>query len=741
MSTQFCKTYCRICEALCGLEVAVDKSNNKVIAIKPDMTHPVSKGFACIKGVAYQGLHTDRDRVNYPLKKVDGQFVRISWAQAIQEIGEKIQSTIKAHGPRSLGMYTGNPTFFNFKNILFSQDFLKSFGSPNLFASHSIDANNKFYVATKMYGRSMVHPVPDFEHMEFFMCLGSNPQASQMSIVNQPNIMAALQGIEERGGRVIIVDPRKTETAQKVGEYQFVRPGSDVYLLLAFLHVLIEELALDTADIEDAVIGLAQIRTTIKAWTPERCAQLCGIDAEVIREYAKAYVEADGAALYMSTGVNMGAFGSVCYWLVQVINLVSGNVDKKGGLLVPEGPFDVLKLAEFLGVGGEEPDRSTVTGWHKVAGCFPVNALAEEINSDHPERIRAMIVSAGNPLHSVPGDGLEAAFQRLDLCVVIDIYQNKTSQYADYILPATDMLERSDYPIAWSVLQPTPHAQYTKAAVKPQFERREEWEIFSDLMIAAKAKFLPLTLGTIISRTNQVMRAFRLSWRLKPDHILALLLRWGGKVSMAQLKRHPQGVSLPANEPGTFLRQRVPTKSKRVDLAPGALLDDLARVAQYESLFLSSQQEEAEDSLYIIGRRERKTHNSWLHNNPNIKHPTKNVAYINPKDAAARHIADGDLIKIEGNNQAIVVTAKVTENIGEGVISLPHGWGHRVAAQSKAHALAGADLNSILPSGSEYMEPLSGQAIMMTHKVRVTPAPTERSKVKSKPEVESDLMT
>lgn len=719
------KTYCRICEAHCGLEVEVapDESGqlDQVIAVRPDKTHPVSKGYACIKGTGIGALHTDPDRVNFPMKRVDGKLQRISWDQALKEIGDRVQVLRSRFGDRSIAMFQGNPTYFSFQNTLYSSGFLDALNSPNIFASHSIDGNPKFEVATHMYGRSLVHPVADLENIQFFMCLGSNPTVSQMSVIQVLNPIEKFKAIEARGGQVVFVDPRKTETAAKVGEHVSIRPGTDVYLLLAMLHVIAHEYTLDTREVARQAEGIHAFLESAKDWTPERVEKMTGIDADVIRRLALSYRDADGAALYMSTGVNMGPFGSLAYWLIQGLNLLTGNLDRKGGLLFPKGAFDAIKLAELIGLGGFDEHRTLVRAWHRVAGCFPASALAEEILTDHPESIRALFVSAGNPVHSVPnGQALKPALESLDLLVSIDIYQNETSVYADYILPATDMLERSDYPVSHMVLQETPHAQYTPAIVPPKYERRPEWQIFSDLALACGASALGHSLCNVLPHLNRLLSNIPfLGKRLgansfEPDHLLSLLLRWGGKVTLDELKQAPQGVMLGPTPAGDFLGKRVPTANGKVKLWAEKLALDLPRLEVFEQQFSKTQQK-----LQLIGQRQRRTHNSWMHNNPHIKQASGNVALMHPDDAKRRGVVTGDVIEIRSEQGHVSVKVNLTEDIAAGVIAVPHGWGHQDSNMSRAASLPGANINEVVPGGPENMEPVSGQAIMLGHFVSV----------------------
>jgi len=706
------RTFCRVCEAHCGLVAEVEGS--EVVALRPDDAHPLSRGYSCVKGLALGDMNRDPDRLDHPLRRSDAGWERLDWSTAMESIGATVKRIRAEHGDRAVALYTGNPTYFSFQNVLFSSAFLEALGSPNVFSSHSVDANPKFDVATQMYGISIVQPVPDIRHARFVMCLGTNPVVSQMSVVHLPDPLRRLREVTERGGRVVIVDPRRTETAQKVGEHLPIVPGTDVFLLMGMLHHLAHEGRLQLGRLRQVARDVDAFVHTAAAFTPERCAEHCGIDAATIRELAAAFRDADGGCLYMSTGVNMGPFGSLCAWLLQGLHLVTGQMDRRGGLLVPRGAFDAFTVAKALGLGTENGHRTLARGWHQVAGCFPSAALAEEITIEHPERIRALFVSCGNPLHSIPGDALRRALPELELLVSIDLYRNETGEHADYLLPATDMLERSDFPVSWTVLQETPHAQYTPPVVPPRAERRPEWAIFSDLALACGAKPLGASLLNALPYLNRGLA--KLGRAITPDHLLALLLRWGGQTTLGELKKHPGGVLLEPSEPGSFLGRRVPTGDGKVHLAPPRLLDDIARLE-------AARPARRDGRLHLIGRRERKSHNSWMHNVRFIRQPGSNVALMHPDDAARRGIEADTEIEVASDQGRITIPVRLTTDVAPGVIAVPHGWGHAGSGLERAKTLGGDNINRVIPGGPEHMEPVSGQAIMLAHQVEVRPAP------------------
>ena len=702
-------TFCRICEAHCGLNVQVSEEL-RVGRIKPDRSHPATLGFGCIKGMGLGQIHHDAKRLNHPLKRVGEDFVRISWDQAIAEIGAKLAEIRSDHGSRAIGMYRGNPSFFSFAHVLFADSFMRALGSPNLFTSVSVDSNNKFFVASEMFGHPMVQPIPDVSRTSFLLCLGSNPAVSQMSIIQIAHPLRRLQQIVDRGGRVVVVDPRLTETARRVGEHAFIHPGTDAALLLAMIHEICDSPAQAAGSLP--VDRLDEARAVAADWTPERAAEVTGIPANTIRDLAKGFRDADGASIYHSTGVNMSGFGSLCTWLIYVLLLVTDNLDRTGGQVLVRSPVDLIALAPGQSRGRDQA-RTLAHGWPRIAGAFPSGALADEIVVDNPDRIRALIVSAGNPAHSIPGDRFHSARSHLELLVSIDLYMGETAALADYVLPATDMLEHTDFPIGWLHLQETPYAQYTPAVVPPAAERREEWRIFTDLSMAAGISPFGTTVCNVFPWLNAGLARLPGSPQVTPDHILRALLWWGGQISLSTLQQNPAGVLLPPNDGGALVEQ-LGRLGERINAAPAGLLADVAR---FESHLETKQPPE---TLRLIGLRERRTHNSWMHNHPTIKRPRTNTLRMNPVDANTRGILEGGLVDVRGGGGPVRLPVTLTTELMPGVVAMPHGWGHRRSRVGRAQSLSGANVNRAIPGGAEHMEPLSGQARMTGHLVRVT---------------------
>jgi formate dehydrogenase len=659
-------TFCRICEALCGLQVST--AGDQIVAIRPDAAHPVSRGFACIKGTRYAGIHHAAERLNHPMRRTPSGWQRISWERALSEIGARIGDDLRRRGPRSLGMYLGNPNFFNYKALLFAQDFMAAVGSPNLFASHSIDCNNKLKVAELMYGLAMLHPVPDLEHTELFVCLGSNPAVSQMSFIRAPDALGRLRQIVARGGRVINIDPRRSETAAQVGEHLSIRPGTDAWLLLALARLVLNDPGARVDLLQRHARGLPALRVALAPFTPERAAQLCGVAAESIVALARALLQARAAAVHISTGVNMGPFGSIAYWMTQVLNLATGNLDRRGGCLVPRGP---LQLSALAGGRGKRAAHTRDRRWQAVSDALPSGALAEQIDRA-ADGIRNLIVCAGDPAHSIPGGQLDAKLAELDTLVCIDLFPSESARHAHYLLPATDMLERSDFPLGALFAQPAPHLQFTEAVLPPKHERREEWWIFGELLHACGVRAPSGNLCGTVPRLNRWLDELPLGLRADPDQLLALGLRALGSVSLRAL------------------RERVSAEGRCED---GAL------------------------SLWLIGRRVRRSHNCWMSHNRALKRPPGNLALLNPEDAARAGIAAGALVEIESGTSRAPLPVALSSDLRPGVIAVPHGWGQR--GHAPAGEPSGCNVNLLIPGGSQQLEPLSGQAIMNAISVRV----------------------
>jgi anaerobic selenocysteine-containing dehydrogenase len=705
-------TFCRICESLCGLEVEV--RDGRVAEIRPDARHVATGGFACVKGLKQHQLFESPDRVRHPMRRVGSAWQRVSWEEALRGIGSAVRRIRAERGADAVAMYVGTAAGFSLLHPIFAQGFMTGLGSKSLYASATQDCSNKFAVAREVYGFPFTQPFPDVDHTRCLVIVGANPVVSKWSFLQVPNPMQRLREIEARGGRVFVVDPRRTETARAAGTHVPIRPGTDVFFYLAFLHELLATGGVDRERVERHSRGFEEIERLVAPWTPERSGAATRIPPEVLREMVRVYREADGAALYYSTGVNMGGHGALAFWIQEATNLVSGNLDRRGGTLVGRGILDFAKLGRRSGFGLSRA-RSRIGGFAAVNDAFPGGVLADEILTPGEGQVRALFCTGGNPLITMPNSArLRRAFEALELLVAIDILPTETASLAHWVLPATTPLERFDLPFAFPLLmgmQSRPYLQATRPVVRPEGEPRDEATIYLDLAAACGA---PLFGSRVVQRALALARAVHS--RRHPERepavpqaaLMSLLLRLTGNGSLARLLGEPHGRPLAPHEPGRFLRERARCARGPIDLAPAVLLEQACRL---EAEFA---REVADPSrLKLVTRRHVKSHNYWTHNDPAFVSGTRstNHLYVHPADARARGLEDGDLADVATETGTVRVPVRLLPDLQPGTVALPHGWGHQHApGLSVASRTRGVNANLLAADGPGRIEPLSGMA-------------------------------
>ncbi|MGH7785783.1 MAG: molybdopterin-containing oxidoreductase family protein, partial [Candidatus Binatia bacterium] len=718
------QTFCRICEALCGLDVDVE--NNRVVDIRPDDAHIATEGFGCMKGLKQHKLFRSPDRVLRPLKRSGSTWSEVSWQQAFDEIGAKVQGILADHSPDAIAMYVGTAAGFGVLHPVFAQGFMDALGSKSMYASATQDCANKFAAARHVYGFPFTQPFPDVDRTECLIIVGANPVISKWSFLQVSNPARRLRNIEARGGTVFFVDPRRTESTKIAGTHVFIRPATDVFFYLSFLHELIASGGVDHARVERHMTGLDAVAALAAPWTPERTEPVTRIPSATLRAMVAAYRTANGAALYSSTGVNMGGNGALAFWLQEVINAVSGNLDRRGGTLVGHGLFDFARFGVKHGLLMRDA-RSRVGDFGSVNDAFPGGILADEILTPGDRQVRALFVTGGNPLVTMANSGrLREAFADLDLLVTLDIFRNETGSLAHFILPCTTPLERPDLPFIFPLMlgmQSRPYLQATKQIVRPEGEQRDEASIYVDLARAC---------GVNLFGSRVAQRAMELAKRLHsarhPDEqpalpqelLLSLLLRATRHGSFKRLLASPHGVARPDHTGEDFLGQRVVTTDGRVHLAPPALLE------QARKLDADFAREGAQaDRLKLITRRHVSTHNSWTHNDPEFisggRHT--NYLYVHPDDAARAGLHDGDLADVSSNTATVRVPIRLLDDLMPGTVALPHGWGHQHASGlSVASKTAGVNVNLLAADGPGELERVSGMAHLTGIVVDVRPA-------------------
>ena len=710
-------TYCRICEPLCGLRVTVE--DGTVSRIRPDPDHPLSAGFACPKGIAMADVQNDPDRVLHPLRRRDGRLERVSWDEALDEIGARLRRVIDAHGGGALAWYMGNPGAFSYSHPLWVKGFLDAVGSPHWYTASSQDVSNRFAASAFLYGSPFLLPIPDLARTEMLLMVGANPLVSHGSVMSAPRIKDQLHAITVRGGRVVVVDPRRSETARAF-EHLPVNPDSDAWLLLSLLHVIFDERLEDAAAIERQASGADGLRELAAAHPPEGTEGRTGVPAARARELARDLAAADHAAVYGRTGSCLGRNGTLVSFLLDALNLVTGNLDREGGGMFGNPPIAFDEIAEHIGAGTYGKVRSRIGGFPEVLGALPAALMAKEIRAPGDGQIRALFVSAGNPVLSVPnGDELESALRELDLFVSIDLYVTETNREADFVLPATTFLEREDFPLPFLPLFTTPFVQWTDPVVEPAGEARQEWELIEE--IAKRVGVVPSSsrLGRLLGRVGV---------KLSPTRLVDLLLRVGpkgdwfglrrGGLRLKRLRENPSGVVLADHLEAGVLPDKIRHRDKRVRLDPPEILADAERLAARNG-------HDPEFPLRLIGLRELRSHNSWMHNARLLMRGGRvHAARVNPDDAEAYGIEDGERCRVTSAHGSIELPAQLTDEVVVGTIAVPHGWGHQRGGWSVAREAGGANVNLLASSEPEDLERLAGMAHLNGIAVRIEPART-----------------
>ncbi len=698
--TRDVKTFCRVCEPACGMVAEV--RDDTLIRLRADTEHPVSKGFVCNKGIYGADLHNDPDRLKWPLKRVGpGQFERVTWSDALDDIARRLAAIKDEHGPESLGSYTGNPTAFN---ALFGPgfgNFAGGFGFRKNFSSGTQDCSNKFAGSEAVFGTRTCHPVPDIDNSDFILLIGENPAVSHMSFVSLPNPMAHLKEAQARGARIVYVNPRRIESARHAGEVMLVKPDTDVYLLAALLEEIHSSVGF-SSDVDLHGRGVAELIDFVSHYPAERVADVIGVPADDIRQMARDFASAGSACAHLSTGVNMGRQGTLAYWLLHMLVFVTGNLGKRGGNFYGEGFYArSVQAGKRVPAGYLDTPFGQVRKPGGVGISLPGNLMANYITDAH-EPIRALMVNSGNPMLSMGGESVMAeALESLELLVVVDIYRNATAEYADYVLPAAGAYEREDINITGLGLQVTPSIQFTPAIVSPGFERKPEWWIFDELAER-------LGLARMNDPDNPQVWA-------RTD----AMLRSKGR-SMDELRE--EGVLVfEVAEPERFYSDFLQHDDARVDCYPDSFVDAIERMA----LLFDELSNEPASTLKLISKRDAYMLNSWYSNLDKLKRRDRdrNYLFMAPRDAEERQLSDGQRVRVSNVFGELETQIKITDELRDGVVAMTHGWGHRASpGMTTAHAKPGANPNRLLPTGPGSFEPLSNQAHMTGVPVEVSAA-------------------
>ncbi len=705
------RTFCRICEPSCGVVAHVDQG--RLTKLTPDRDHPVTKGFACHKGLAAVDLHHDPDRLDHPmLRDADGTWRTTDWPTALGHTATRLRAIIDTHGIDAVAAYVGNPIAFNALGQLHVGTLLRTLGVRRTFSSGTQDCANKFVASEAVFGSSNVHPIPDIANTDLCIVLGENPRASQASFFSIANVLGEMKRAAARGARFVFVNPRRIETPDRgVGDTVLIRPDTDVWFLASLLHEIDMLGGFDAAVVNRHGSHVDDLRRFIARYPAALTSAVTGVDAEVVHELAQAWVTTPRASVHGSTGINMGRQGTLAYWLVHMLSFVTGRLDVTGGNLKSDGFYPNARS------GAAVPEQMYVdTEFGRLRrGALPGTLMSQSIlDSDNP--VRALVVVAGNPLLSIAGeDRLRKAFEHLELLVVIDIYPSATAEYAHVVLPSTDMYERDDLNIVNIGTSAQPFAQYTPAVVAPKADRRPEWWIAHQLLrhMGKPSLFDDLEDGAEPDPWAK--------WR----H----MLERGSGVELGQLQADHVPRLLPAPEPGAFFDQQVHTIDGRVDCCPPVFADAIDRChALFDEAHI--QAADPERPLLLIHKRDAWMHNSWLANLERMKRNgrTSNPLGMHPADVERLALHDGAEVEVASAHGTVHTTVEADSDLMPGVVSMVHGWGHRASPRLRvAAASPGANPNALLPIGPGSFEPLSSQAHMTGIAVRVrATAPASR---------------
>ena len=696
---------CNLCEAICGLEIKLQ--NGQIRSIKGDKLDPISRGHICPKAIALQDIYNDPDRLRTPIKKTDTGWQEIPWKQAFDEVTARLQSIQRQHGNNAVAIYLGNPTVHNLDAMLFGPMFYRMLKTENRYSATSVDQLPEQLVSLLMFGHSLLIPLPDLDRTGFHIIFGANPVVSNGSMMTAPGITRRLKAIRERGGRLVVVDPRRTETAALADQHLYIRPGSDVWMLLAMLHVVFNEGLQTLGSVAGFSRGLEEIEKLVRNFPPEKTAPLTGIVPGDLRSLVRDFCNANGASCYGRIGVSAQQYGTLTQWLITVLNIITGNLDIPGGTMFSKPAFEVLS-GRPPGKNGFADRLSRVRKLPNFNGEFPVAALAEEITTAGEGQIRALVTSAGNPVLSTPnGNQLDDALGQLDYMVSIDIYLNETTRHANIILPPLSALERSHYDAAFQALAIRNGAKFTRPVFKAGRHQRSDSQIFLELAWRMQG-------GSLFAKVTGWLKKEVLP-RVGSGWIINRKLKQGPYYSshgidLKKLKQNPHGIDLGPLQ--SCLPQRLFSSDKTINLAPGVFVADL------ENLLGSLPSDDtsaraSEFDLQLIGRRDPRTNNSWLHNSRRmVKGKKRCLALVHPRDATSRNIRHGDMAVVRSRVGAIRIPVSLSDEMMPGVISIPHGWGHQVDGIRLGIAREHAGVNTNILTDDHFLDSVSGNAAL-----------------------------
>lgn len=712
MTTKTHYRTCNLCEAMCGLSIEHD--GEQVLRIKGDDNDPFSEGHICPKAVALQDLYTDPDRLKRPIERTENGWQEISWEDAFDKVAKGIQRIQSQSGRQALGVYLGNPNVHNMGGMLTIKYLLSALKTRNRFSATSVDQLPHHIVSHHIFGHQLAIPVPDLNRTEHMVIFGANPVVSNGSIMSVAGVKQKLKAIQKRGGKVIVIDPRQSETAKLADEHHYIRPGSDVTVLLAMVQQIFENNWVKESNALSLTAGYQDIAKSVASFTPEFAARHSGIPASAIRNIIASFCQAPKAVMYGRMGVSVQEFGLLSQYLIMLINLLTGRVDEVGGLMFPAPAADVV---QHSGPGYFDKRRSRVSQLPDFNGEFPVATLADEILTEGDGQIKAMFTVAGNPVLSTPnGAKLDAAFKQLDFMVCVDFYLNETTRHANIILPPVSPLERDHYDVSFHNLAVHNTAKFSSALFKKQSDQRHDWEIY--LALAKR-------LNPAKTLSDKMMRA-AIQW-LSPTVLLNAMLKRGPykDVTVSKLKKHPHGLDLGPLQ--SQLPKRIKHKDKQLKLNWTFYEQDLERVRKRFTDAGEIHQELPPNQAWLIGRRDLRTNNSWMHNCQRmVKGKNRCTVLVHPEQAQMLELKDGEPLNIRSRVGVVQLPVEVSDEVMQGVVSIPHGWGHdkNGIRLSVASENAGVSVNDV--TDDQFIDELCGNAAVNGVPVTLEPVKAEK---------------
>jgi anaerobic selenocysteine-containing dehydrogenase len=739
---------CPLCEAGCGLEIALHRTNGseRVGRIRGDRDDVFSHGFICPKGSTLRQLHEDPDWLRGPLVRRDGRLEPASWDEAFAEVERRLLPIAEQHGRDAVGIYVGNPNAHSLAAMIFLRPLIRALGTTNVFSASTVDQRPKEVSAGLMFGGALTVPVPDVDRTDFLLMLGANPYASNGSLATAPDWPGRIEALLDRGGRLVVVDPRRTQTAEVASQHLAIRPGADPFMLMALVNVLAADGLIGLDRLEPYVTGVGEVVRLAKPFTPEAVAPATGLDPAEIRGLAHDLAAAPSACVYGRIGTTTAEFGTLTSWLVDVLNVLTGNLDRPGGAMfatAAAGAANTRGTPRYGRAIKLHRRSSRVRGLGETMGELPAACMAEEIDTTGEGQIRAMVVVGGNPVLSTPNAGrLDAALAGLEFMVAVDPYVNETTRHADVILPVPTALQRPHYDIALLQLAVRNVANYSPAVLPLDDGQLAEWHVLARLALVVQgfgADADPALVDALVLRTmvegavadetspvagrdvDEIIAL--LGERTGPPRIIDFMLRTGpygdgfganpAGLSLDVLLDHPHGVDLGPLEPR--LPDVLRTPSGRVELAPEPLVADVER--------LRAAMARPAAGMRLIGRRDLRSNNSWMHNvEVLVKGRPRCTLHVHPDDASRLGLVDGEPASVTSRAGTLTILAEVTEAIRPGVVSIPHGWGHDMPGVELSVARRYAGVNSNLLTDEELVDPVSGNAVLNGIPVEVAPA-------------------